>query len=189
MSTASRFSLAVVAVLGFGLPAHPADRVLMGTLGNPNGGAPFRIECEANDFLVGFDSNHTHVIDRLAPICGNKAHGGTYGRPWAGQKPTVRHSVSEHLLCPAGSLLTILHVFVDSGDLVNNVGMSCLNPVKGTHAYEIFANWQNETGPTRPPKNPSKVDRRFLCPEGMVGVGIYGRAGTALDALGLICGR
>lgn len=185
MNAASRLFLATVAALMFSLPASAqSDRVLMGTLGDPEGGGPFRIECEPGDFLVGFDTQHTHVIDHIAPICGNKARGGTYGRPWAGQRPKGPTAVDEQLLCPAGSILTILHVFVDNGALVNNVGMTCLNPdapARREHTNKVLARWKL--------KNPSVRDRRFLCPEGMVGVGIYGRAGSAIDALGLICGR
>lgn len=141
------------------------------------GGGEFRIACEPGDSVVGFDVMATHVITRIAPVCGNRKEGGTYGRPWVGSD--VAGATLYKPRCEPGSVLTILHVFWDMTPLVNKFGFTCWNP---------------ETGKTNdvPPSfggNTQINQKPLICKNREVGTGIIGRAGTAIDALGVTCTR
>jgi hypothetical protein len=164
-----------IAVLLFGLvalaPSSQAESQA-GPFGG-GGGGDFRIVCEPGEFVVGIDAQISHVVDRIAPVCGSRG-GGTYGRPQAG----TGEGKFQKMRCPGTGLLTILHVFVDAGPLVTNVGMSCWNPFNGDTANKVL-----RTGGV--PVN----DERFNCQNGEVAIGIFGRAGTAVDSLGLICDK
>jgi hypothetical protein len=164
----------VVVVLAlWALPMH-TQAGDAGALGG-GGGGEFRISCEPGHSLVGIDTMATHVIDRIAPVCGDRKASATdtYGRPWVGgEAGTLRKP-----RCPPDAVVTVLHVFVDSGLLVNRVGFTCWNP-KTNAMTDSFPEYGGE------PVN----DQRLVCPQGEVGIGIYGRAGSAIDRLGLICG-
>ncbi len=144
----------------------------IGALGGSGGGA-FRIACEPGDPVVGFDIWATHVVQMIAPICGSTRRGGTYGMPTAGQRIGQR----QHVVCPPGGVLTILHVFADRTPLVSGVGFTCWTA-------------RNATNSNHPPRSVGHATRnkRFICPPGEMATGIYGRAGTAIDKLGLTCG-
>src|SRR5262245_25849711 len=160
-----------VAAAILGSQSHARD---VGSFGG-TGGGEFRITCEPGDFLVGFDVIHTHVIDRIAPVCGDARKGGTYGRPWIGGVPKLATRRDRKERCQPGALLTILHVFADRIPLVNRVGFTCWHPGTG----DVTNNLGGVAG----------NNRRLICPHGEVATGIYGRAGTAIDRLGLICER
>jgi hypothetical protein len=139
------------------------------------GGGEFRISCEPGDTLVGIDAMATHVIDFIAPVCGNRQKDSlaTYGRPSAGALAGTLYKPR----CPPDAVLTILHVFADKTPLVARVGFTCWN-IKTQEMTNSFADFGGDTAVT---------DQRLICPPGQVGTGIYGRAGTAIDRLGLIC--
>jgi hypothetical protein len=134
------------------------------------GGGDFRTVCEPGEYMVGFDAQTTHVVDRIAPVCGRD--GGTYGRPWAGGD----NGRVKSLRCPGAGVVTILQVFVDAGPLISDVGMSCWNPISGETADKVLRT-----------RGVSINSQRMICDDGQVAVGIFGRAGTAIDSLGLIC--
>lgn len=170
-----REKLLALLVLPVVLCSAQAQAGDVGALGNERGGGPFRIACEPGDPVVGFDIWFTHVVQKIAPICGNtKTRAGTYGRPTAGQ---ASGNPTAHMECPPGGVLTILHVFTDKTPLVSGVGFTCWTA----------ATAKNTDHP--PPSTGLAVkNQRFLCPRGEMGIGIYGRAGTAIDQLGLTCG-
>lgn len=170
----SRMAAAALAVAAaMLLPPVNAQAADAGALGG-GGGGEFRIRCEPGDQLVGIDTMATHVIDFIAPVCGNRRTDplATYGRPSVGgQVGTLRKP-----RCPPSGVVTILHVFIDRTPLVSRVGFTCWNIVNNAMS-DSFADYGGE----------SVNDRRLICPPGEIGVGIYGRAGTAIDQLGLIC--
>jgi len=138
------------------------------------GGGEFRITCEPGDFLVGFDVMATHVIDRIAPVCGHARQGGTYGRQWIGGNAGTLHKPR----CQPGAILTILHVFADKTPLVNRLGFTCWHPGTGAVTNSL-PDYGGVAG----------NNQRLMCARGEVATGIYGRAGTAIDRLGLICDK
>ena len=168
------FSVSAIALAlsVFATESHADD---VGAFGG-GGGGPFRTACESGHFVVGLDTMATHVIDGIAPVCGDRRNDAlaTYGRPLAGGVAgTVRKP-----RCPPDSVLTILHVFIDNAQLVNRVGFTCWN-TRTNEMTDSFPDYGGE----------AVSDLRLVCPLGEVGTGIYGRAGTAIDQLGLTCGK
>lgn len=142
-----------------------------------SGGGEFRIACESGDSIVGFDVMATHVITRIAPVCGNRKEGGTYGRPWIGGE--VAGATLYKPRCAPGSILTILHVFWDKTPLINKFGFTCWNPKSGK-TNDVLPSFGGNTQINQ---------KRLICKNREVGTGIIGRAGTAIDALGVTCSR
>ena len=159
--------------LGFSTLAAESEPVDLGPHGGPGGGE-FRTACNAGDAVVGFDVEATHVITRIAPVCGDRMNGGTYGTAWVGSE--VAGATLYKPRCKPGSILTIMHVFWDNTPLVSKLGFTCFNRANG-QSNDSLPNF----GGT------SVANRRMACTNGPVGVGIFGRAGTAIDALGLTC--
>jgi hypothetical protein len=144
------------------------------------GGGRFRAECGGpGDPLYGIDVQVANgVIVAIAPVChdhNNPEITSTYGSPWAGQ-PKANQGPDFNLRCAPGSVVGILDVYVDGAFIVNNVGLSCFNPTTAQ-----FNNVYPVTGAQ------TFSNKNVGCPGGMIGSGIYGRAGTAIDLLGLVC--
>jgi hypothetical protein len=93
--------------------------------------------CNPGDHVVGIDTSSTHVIDFIAPVCGNrlKNRPATYGRPSAGRKVGTLRTPR----CPPGAVMTVLHVFWDKTPLVNRVGFACWTIV-GNQMTNSFPN-------------------------------------------------
>jgi hypothetical protein len=139
------------------------------------GGGEFRTSCEPGDQIVGFDMIVDNVLIAIAPLCGNRklSPTDTYGRPWAGGDAAGTPLKPR---CELDAVVTILHVFWDKTPLVSRVGFTC------------WHTRNNNMKNFRPRKGGEPVgDKRLICPEGEVASGIYGRAGGAIDQLGLIC--
>jgi hypothetical protein len=156
------------------LMAMPVQAVDVGALGG-QGGGEFRTACRPGDALVGIDALEKNgVITRVAPICGDRrvSSTDTYGSPWAGTDDGARHQVA----CPPDAVLTILHVFADTTPLVSRIGFTCWNMKTNEMTNRLPDFGGVDTG-----------NQRFFCPDGHIGSGIYGRAGTAIDQLGLSC--
>lgn len=156
------------------MESRAADDV--GPAGGGGGGA-FRTTSEPGGQVVGFDAVYTNVLIRIAPVCGDrrKSPTDTYGRPWIGG--TVRGD-GRQARCKLDEVVTILHVFWDKTPLVTRIGLTCWNT-----RNNALKNVMPGTG-GEPVGN-----KRLICPRGEVATGIYGRAGSAIDQLGLICDK
>lgn len=144
--------------------------------GGGGGGGAFRISCEAGDQLVGLDVIATHVLIAVAPVCGNRklSPTDTYGRAWVGGEA---EGGSYKPRCELDAVITILHVFWDKTPLVNRVGFTCWH-TRNMRMTNSPASYGGE----------AVGNTRLICPQGQIATGIYGRAGGAIDQLGLICG-
>jgi hypothetical protein len=174
VSSAAVKPIAAAAALTLVLFATEGQARDLGPVGGAGGGE-FRIACEPGDSVVGFDVMATHVIARIAPVCGNRKEGGTYGRPWIGSD--VAGATLYKPRCEPGSILTILHVFWDRTPLINNLGFTCWNPKTGT-TNDVLPTFGGDTQVNQ---------KRLRCKNREAGTGIVGRAGTAIDALGVTC--
>jgi uncharacterized protein YkwD len=174
-SVISRGVFAAVVTIAASVIASQAGATDLGPLPEKSkGGGPFRIMCNPGDHVVGIDTRATHVIDFIAPVCGNRIKNATatYGRPSAGGKAGTLRTPR----CPQGAIMTVLHVHWDNTPLVNRVGFACWN---------IHTNQMTNSLPDYGGK--ATGNQNLACPKGEVAVGIFGRAGTAIDALGLVC--
>lgn len=164
------FVVALAALLGLPVDGGARD---IGPAGG-GGGGPFRTSCDGGQ-LVGFDVVATHVLIKLAPVCGDRKASptDTYGRSWVGGNAA---GTLRKVRCEPDSVLTILHVFWDKTPLVNRLGFTCWN----TRNNKMTNSLPNYGGQ-------AVADKRLVCPKGEVATGIFGRAGGAIDQLGLIC--
>ena len=170
----ARGFMVAASALALSLSAMESQARDVGPAGG-GGGEEFRTTCEAGGQVVGFDVVATHVLIRIAPVCGDrkKSPTDTYGRPWSGGDAA---GTLYKRRCELDAVITILHVFWDKTPLVNRLGFTCWH-TRNNAMTNSSANYGGQ----------AVGNKRLICPQGEVATGIYGRAGGAIDQLGLIC--
>ncbi|MGH7256747.1 MAG: hypothetical protein ACREIM_00085, partial [Nitrospiraceae bacterium] len=161
------------------------------------GGNYFRVECPKGSYLVGLAGRAGAWVDRIATVCAPWLRGSqTFGAPSIGQIfGTSVGGQERHVGCWGSGVknLAVQSWHIDtlrSGNpFVQYIEAHCISlalPASGgfwdfgskSAAAEerVTAGPYGSTGPGQ------------ACPSGEAAVGIHGRAGKFLDALGLICG-
>lgn len=147
------------------------------------GGLPFRLECKAGEIATAFHTYAGSALDAIAVQCGvlsadgksfvntNFADGDTKGG--AGGAP-------QKFGCPADNGVKELYVWNDKHNVVNHVEMACM-PLSGGNLVVVK--------PSSIGGDPIQPAAVFKCdgPNEWV-VGVYGRSGSLVDAIGPICG-
>jgi len=158
-----------------------------------NGGGQYKAQCGPTENLMGFELRVGNFIDAIRPVCVI-----TYGATAIGNQvvpPTWNGGTGGHaekLLCPASTPIVIAVAAGFSGTIEDN-------PTVVLSAIHLYCG--QAVAAQKPAAFPSAVfdapgNTRIgpfdgapqVCPAGQVAVGVHGRAGTWLDALGLICG-
>ncbi len=174
----------LVASITMSVPAHATDLPVQG---GP-GGASFRTDC-SGDFVTGVYVKSGNWIDAIGLKCSEflPAQGAFKQPPWnksyhGGQGGTLQ----EASLCPANAVVTGMTIgfvydkdYKDKRKFVRYVKLVCTPLGDGslTHVC-VHSGVGCETGPLAEQN----------CPPGEAATGLQGRAGTYVDALGLICG-
>jgi hypothetical protein len=165
-----------------------------------SGGGQFKVPCPQGQNLMGFELRTGDDVDAIRPVCVI-----SYG-PIKFNAPPVTSAWSggpggqfAQLLCPAQTPVVIgLFVAAEGVDtiVVNNIHLYCgqaaSTQTKEIYPSEIF----DAPGYTPSPAwlgigidgnlaHESRKQQR--CPDGQVAVGVHGRSGIWLDAMGLIC--
>jgi hypothetical protein len=172
----------------------PVQALDLPVQGNGRGG-PFRAECQ-NGFMVGFTGRVGAWIDNLRPICAT----------WNGQQlvDRVPHPVQAGVSrgggpssasCP--SFIGQIVLYDTKGDgptnVMHHIDFQCFSPTgvdEGWRQYGSTTVPEGRGGGGTPPFARFGVaPDRFVspCPWPQVAVGLHGRSGTFVDALGLIC--
>jgi hypothetical protein len=157
------------------------------------GGGQYKAQCGPTENLMGFELRVGTFIDAIRPVCVV-----TYGATATGNQvvaPTWNGGTGGHverLLCPA-STPVVISAAVGSSATVEDKTTVVVS------AIHLFCG--QAVAAQTPPPLPSAlfdgpgstnvgtfVGAPQACPAGMVAVGVHGRAGTWLDAMGLICG-
>ena len=164
-----------------------------------NGGIEFTDTCPAGFYLVGFDGRNGAWIDQLATICAPwLANQRTFGQVVTGSPHgTSQGGIFNRRICPTNRAISGLYIFPTIKDnrhepqFLGTVGVSCDNvappflklstQMKGGFSFGCVGRPECGKGIVRE----TWTDH---CPEGEIAVGIRGRAGLFLDALGLVCG-
>jgi hypothetical protein len=176
------------------MPAHASDRVV----GGP-GGAPFRIKCDG--FIVGFEGRSGAWIDHLTIVCGtldpDKKRFSKTGAVSAGVGAGKGGPTAAS--CPSGFAVTAIRFQntwregrTDRNDgWVKFIEFTCAPPDRSQSVRRTFG----PPGEVEPPC-PScfgpigapliNLTHRDSCSKEFA-VGLNGRSGSAIDALGLIC--
>jgi hypothetical protein len=201
-NSAPRLTLLLLALVASTGPAS-ADSYLE-VLGGPGGG-PFNARCPDGALLAGFELRVADDVDAIRPLCVT-ARGGTLVRATA-SGPAWHGGTGggfKTVLCPAHlPIVTGLSVAAEGVDtiIVNSISMECGLAA----ATQPEGRRTNKAGFSAPAYMPTQTRYGFgfgsegrwatgargeqFCPAGQVAVGIHGRSGIWLDAMGLICGE
>ena len=194
-------SACLLVLLSCATAAAQADQTLPAVGGS--GGNDFYARCPAGQHLLGFNLRAGHNIDAIQPICGvpmsetqvqvtgqMRGYGGTGGQPAQVTCP------SQATAAAAKPVVLGLYLKAEGihGLVLNNIHLYC---------GIVAAQQQIPTQPAAQYDAPSQEgtygalatghEKKWrsgtpMCPPGLIGVGVYGRAGAAIDSLGLICG-
>lgn len=181
------FALTSCAALSFMTPSHA--RTIREADGG-NGGAPFTQECARGEVVTGLRVRSGTYIDAVSIVCGR----------WNADAQVVEQSVQhpfmgggggaiQELHCPAGRAMDAIRVnLVLDGEghprYVRLLGMACFSLTSTQPNYSTFGRWlRDEIGRD----DVNDAGDGDVCPTGEVVVGIHGRSGAYVDALGLIC--
>ena len=166
-------------------PALASDGKIVGG----TGGGGFRDVCPQNQYLVGVELRSGSWVDAITPVCGvfkpglgaqggpRSKHGGNGGGPQAGA-------------CPVGSFVTQLRLgFTRSGNqekFLDYVQMKCTSAKNPSQTSDVcLATGEGcYTHINNAVIGPMGSD----CPGNEAAVGLIGRSGLYVDALGVACG-
>jgi hypothetical protein len=161
-----------------------------------NGGGQYKAQCGPTENLMGFELRAGIFIDAIRPICVV-----TYGATVIGNQvvaPTWNGGTGGHVdrvVCPTSTPI-VISVQVGTTK-ISNADSGWPTVLAAIHLYCGQA-----VAAQNPPALPSALfdapgdkyqglsykTNPQGCPSGQVAVGVHGRAGTWLDAMGLICG-
>ncbi|MEP7247242.1 MAG: lamin tail domain-containing protein, partial [Gammaproteobacteria bacterium] len=164
------------------------------------GGGQYIARCQQGDLLNGFELHTGDDVDGIRPICviGYSATAvgprNIFPRSFGGPGGTVRQ-----IMCPDNApLVSGLEVAYEGEDtrIINNVHLYCTPaavnqplPVNPTVVFDGPSIRITAGGPFTGGDPVFMSYGKQNCPAGLVSVGISGRSGIWLDAVGLICGR
>jgi hypothetical protein len=177
------------ALLFFVLSAQAQADAIRQPIGG-SGGSQFVARCQQGQHLTGFELRVGNDVDAIRPICVT-----AYGRaeagplePYPSKFGGTGGGADLQLLCPRDNPIVVAMYVRAEGvrtTSVNNIHLFC-GVAAATQKWSDF--------PSAVFDGPRDNDARFpregtqYCPAGLVAVGINGRSGIYVDALGLICG-
>lgn len=156
-----------------------------------NNGGQYQAQCGPTENLMGFELRVGTVIDAIRPVCVV-----TYGATAIGNQvvpPTWNGGTGGHvvrLLCPTSTPIVIaftgsVTATDENTTVLSRIHLYCGQAIAAQKPAEFPSAVFDTPG--------SEVAGNFglaqqVCPSGQVAVGVHGRAGNFLDAVGLICG-
>lgn len=166
-------------------------------LGGPGGGE-FTEVCNTDQNLAGFDLRSGDDVDAIRPVC-RTFYGPTDASPLAAIVPMESSGwhggngggKMDQLVCPSDKPVVIgLRVYSEgrATQVVSSIWLYCGQAVRGTQAIDLHPSAGFE-GPVINGGGFVRVsDETEQCPAGQVAIGVHGRSGTWVDAIGLMCG-
>jgi hypothetical protein len=151
------------------------------------GGEPFTVACPAHEGLIGFHARTSQSVNALLPLCGSAAW-TSYGHvAWAGGDggaPKVTR-------CPQGQFVKAMTVATTTGDsrsgYIDSIGLTCTG---GTR--QCLDTGEGCSGKPELAADERSADvvtaRPVYCKPDEIFVGLVGRAGELIDAIGGLCG-
>jgi hypothetical protein len=152
-----------------------------------NGGGQYMAQCGPTENLMGFELRVGDYIDAIRPVCVV-----TYGATAIGNQvvpPTWNGGTGGHpikLLCPTTTPIVVSVVVGTAGTgdgiIVSKIHLFCGRAV----AVQQAPAYPNAVFDS--PIGFNGFYDQQTCPAGQVAVGVHGRGGIYVDAMGLICG-
>jgi hypothetical protein len=165
------------------------------------GGTYFRAECPTGAYLIGLAGRTGEWIDRVAPICapwlrgsqtlGAAATGPSFGTSGGGKESSaICRSVTGQTFAVE---LWYVETLKSHNRFVQYVGANCRALTLSTDpAPSVFFEFGSKRAGAEERVTPGPyISNRMVkqaCPTDEAAVGIHGRAGLFVDAIGLICG-
>lgn len=182
-------------VIALTLPVLVGATTDLGPYGS-SGGNAFRAECPRGSYLVGLQGKAGDWVDRIEMLCASWMHSGQIFGPSSvvGSFGDSRGGRTTFGNCNDGSVKNrAIHswsvtVLRSDKPFVNKLGVQCvaLGPPGPPGTFVFGSSSAPSNRPFNEPFGLSNPDQ--VCPVGEAAVGIHGRAGLFLDAVGLICG-
>ncbi|MEO6365674.1 MAG: hypothetical protein ABIO38_06475 [Luteimonas sp.] len=188
-----RLRAAIVAAFCAALSGHAWADQTLDAMGGPGGGA-FTARCPDGELLAGFELRAADDVDAIRPLCvtayGPRSTSAASDSAWHGGNG----GKTEYVVCPHQTpIVRGMYVLSEGADtiIINSIHLSCalaaadqvLSPntvaffdAPAYYNSELFAKDPNWNGETQ------------YCPDGQLAVGMHGRSGVWVDAIGLICG-
>jgi hypothetical protein len=162
----------------------PAPATILQTVGGP-GGAPFELRCAQDEHMIGVRANVGAWVDGLAILCAKG--GSTTARRvgWIGG----RGGMDQEAYCPSGGRALSFDMNFTRSDGVPRKFLNGLSFQCETGSSTCIDSGQGCDWVNQPPSvwtRFSSVDRQS-CPKEEVLVGLVGRSGDFVDAIGAIC--
>jgi hypothetical protein len=189
----SRLLLAAAATLFFVFAAQAQTDAPLPPVGG-DGGYPFNARCPQGQFLTGFDLRTGDFVDAIRPLCVTakgpaepgpiepypSMFGGTGGGP-------------RQLVCPRDiPIVTGMYVGVEGKQILSVISIRLFCGVAAaTQKLSKLpaAGFDGDSGKRGLLEFVGFDEDTQFCTGGLVAVGINGRSGKWLDAVGLICGK
>lgn len=198
----------MAAVLAASLSGHAWADEYLDPIGGPGGGK-FQVLCPGGQLLIGFDLRVADDVDAMRPVCATAYgpnvvddvsqgnwYGGTGGRFHAAICPSDRPIVYGLSVRAEGVDTIIVNTIALDCGLAAETQLAKQDPNRSDPGF---------SGPSYMPASQTRIwlgygiggggkratglgDRQH-CPIGQVAVGVHGRSGIWLDAIGLICGE
>ncbi len=186
-----------VAVLAVPLAHAQSDEILAPMGGD--GGQPFLARCPQGELLNGMDLWAGADIAAIRPICVPGVAGQFHTYPTVFGSPEkkvlgVPTDFLQQVVCPQESPIVIgMDVLAEGREVItiNDIDLYCGKAVAIPQQFTFpLARFSAPHAQKRGigGTNISQRARQQRCPAGLVGVGLDGRAGLWVDAVGLICG-
>jgi hypothetical protein len=147
-------------------------------VGSP-GGDPFRVECPPGQYLVGVRWRSGSWMDQISPTCVFVDAQGFTGPHWHGPTFGGTGGAPHEDYCPPAAVINFASILLQSDtQYVHMMDLSCRRTISNTPVWSL-----TNIGA------PSSVfgDHNQSCPPGEAVMGIQGRAGLYVDAIGMIC--
>lgn len=179
-------AITCIAMLLVAQAALAQDDVPLPPIGGPGGNA-FSARCPQGELLTGLDLWAGEDIDAARPICVPAVAGQfqTFPYKYGGTGGSL-----VQVVCPNHAPFVYgFDIGAEGKELlsVNDITLFCGVSAAGKQSYATFhAPFARKNGTLGTPVH--SISLRESCPSDRVAVGINGRAGIYLDAVGLICG-
>lgn len=159
------------------VPSAHAQETFTKPLGG-SGGRPFALRCPAGTALTGLSTRQGAYINYIAPICDGQTQAG------AGGGGNLKDAS-----CPYPMRITSLLVVSlrSPNHLLKSVVLRCMDK-KGNIAEVLLRSPGAYTTAFKFYNDPTYPYADAVCLKGRI-LGLQGRSGDAVDALGLICSK
>lgn len=173
-----------LSLIGWTLPASAVGEEGPTVLAGGAGGTPFQDRCRDGYFLVGWAADAGKDLNQIRGLCQQfNDRGAAQWRPydmstWGKPATAGSAAVDTHDNCPGSAAVESITVEISNVNLVHRFRFTCRNPLD--HNY-VNTQWSATRG------GAARSSQTLSCGGGALAIGIIGRQGDAIDALGLLC--